>query len=44
MEVFMSRLKTFAKYVVWIILFLILSDILIYYGVNSTYKDIKNKT
>ena len=40
----MSRLKTFAKYVVWIILFWILSDILIYYGVNSTYKDIKNKT
>ena len=40
----MSRLKTFAKYVVWIILFWILSDILIYYGINSTYKDIKNKT
>ena len=39
----MSRLKTFAKYVVWIILFLILSDILIYYGVNSTYKEIKSK-
>ena len=39
----MSRLKTFAKYAIWIILFWILSDILIYYGVNSTYKDIKNK-
>ncbi len=39
----MSRLKTFAKYVVWIILFWILSDILIYYGVNSTYKEIKSK-
>lgn len=39
----MKRLKTFAKYAIWIILFWILSDILIYYGVNSTYKDIKNK-
>ena len=39
----MSRLKTFVKYAIWIILFWILSDILIYYGVNSTYKDIKNK-
>lgn len=39
----MSRLKTFAKYGVWIILFWILSDILIYYGVNSTYKEIKSK-
>lgn len=39
----MSRLKTFAKYVVWIILFWILSDILIYYGVNSTYKNLKIK-
>lgn len=39
----MSRMKTFAKYVVWIILFWILSDILIYYGVNSTYKELKKK-
>ena len=39
----MSTLKTFAKYAIWLILFWILSDILIYYGVNSTYKDIKNK-
>ena len=39
----MSRLKTFAKYAIWLILFWILSDILIYYGINSTYKDIKNK-
>ena len=39
----MSRLKTFAKYAIWIILFWILSDILIYYGVNSTYKEIKSK-
>ncbi len=39
----MSAVKQFAKYVIWIILFWILSDILIYYGLNSTYKDIENK-
>ena len=39
----MSTVKKFAKYVIWIILFWILSDILIYYGLNSTYKDIVNK-
>lgn len=37
----MSRMKTFAKYAMWIILFWILSDILIYFGINSTYKDIE---
>ena len=35
----MDRVKTFAKYAIWVILFWILSDILIYLGVNSTYKD-----
>lgn len=39
----MGTLKQFAKYVIWIILFWVLSDILIYYGLNSTYKDIENK-
>ena len=39
----MSRLKTFAKYAIWLILFWILSDILIYYGVNSTYKNLEIK-
>lgn len=39
----MDRLKTFAKYALWIILFWILSDILIYLGINSTYKDIEQK-
>ena len=39
----MNTLKQFAKYIIWIILFWILSDILIYYGLNSTYKDIENK-
>lgn len=37
----MDRMKTFAKYVIWIILFWIFSDILINIGINSTYKDIK---
>lgn len=37
----MDRLKTFAKYAIWLILFWILSDILIYLGMNSTYKTIK---
>lgn len=39
----MDRMKTFAKYVIWLVLFWILSDILIYFGINSTYKDIKQK-
>lgn len=39
----MSRMKTFAKYAIWLILFWILSDILIYFGINSTYKDIDKK-
>lgn len=39
----MSRMKTFAKYAIWLILFWILSDILIYLGINSTYKDINKK-
>ena len=39
----MDRVKTFAKYAIWIILFWIFSDILIYAGINSTYKDIKAK-
>jgi len=36
----MDTLKKFGKYILWIILFWILSDILIYFGINSTYKDI----
>ena len=39
----MGTMKTFAKYAIWIILFWIFSDILIYAGINSTYKDIKAK-
>jgi hypothetical protein len=39
----MDRLKTFAKYAIWLILFWILSDILIYVGINSTYKDMAQR-
>lgn len=39
----MDKMKRFGKYVLWIILFWIFSDILIYAGINSTYKDIKVK-
>lgn len=39
----MDRLKTFGKYILWIVLFWIFSDILIYAGINSTYKDIYSK-
>ena len=39
----MNTMKKFAKYVIWLILFWILSDILIYLGINSTYKDIEHK-
>lgn len=39
----MSQIKRFGKYIIWIMLFWILSDILIYAGINSTYKDMENK-
>ena len=39
----MDKVKRFAKYVIWIILFCILSDILINVGIDSTYKDMKNR-
>lgn len=39
----MSRMKTLAKYAIWVILFWIFSDILIYIGINSTYKTIRQK-
>ena len=39
----MDRMKTFAKYTIWVILFWILSDILIYYGINTTYKTISRR-
>lgn len=39
----MERVKTLGKYALWIILFWIISDILIYFGINSTYKDIPQR-
>ncbi len=39
----MDRVKTLFKYAIWIILFWILSDVLIYFGINSTYKDIEKR-
>ena len=39
----MGRLKTFRKYVIWIILFYIFTMLLTYIGFNSTYKDIETK-
>ena len=36
-------MKTLFKYGLWIVLFWILSDILIYFGINSTYKDIEQR-
>ena len=39
----MERIKTFGKYALWIMLFWILSDILIHIGLNSTYKNIKQR-
>lgn len=39
----MDTLKRFAKYVLWIILFWIFSDILINVGINSMYKDMERK-
>lgn len=42
----MDTLKRFGKYLLWIILFWIFTDVLIYFGMNSTYKKmhIKNTT
>lgn len=39
----MNTMKKFTKYAIWLILFWILSDILIYFGINSTYKTIEQK-
>ena len=39
----MSTMKRFAKYLLWIVLFWILSDILIYVGINSTYKNMEKR-
>ena len=38
----MNRLKTFRKYIIWIIAFYLFSSLLIYIGLNSRYKGITN--
>ena len=40
----MSRMKTFFKYGIWIILFFIFSELMINVGLNSSYKDMEIKT
>lgn len=37
----MNRLKTFGKYVLWIILFYIFSNILIFFYLNTSYKSLR---
>lgn len=39
----MSRLKTFLKYVIWVVLFFIFSEFLINVSLNSSYNDIERK-
>ena len=39
----MDRIKTFFKYVIWIVLFFIFSEIMINLYLESTYKDIERK-
>ena len=39
----MDRVKTFLKYALWVILFIILSDFLINVGLNSKYEPIERK-
>lgn len=39
----MDRLKTLFKYVLWVVIFIIVSEFLINVGLNSTYKKISRK-
>lgn len=39
----MNRMKTFLKYALWIIVFFIFSEIVIYIGLNSSYKNIERR-
>ena len=40
-EIKMDRMKTFFKYVIWLVLFFVLSEFLINVGLNSSYKDMQ---
>ncbi len=39
----MDRMKTFLKYVIWLVLFIVFSEFIINVGLNSSYKDITRK-
>jgi len=39
----MDRMKTLAKYVIWIVLFYIFSNLMIYLNIESTYQNIGRK-
>lgn len=39
----MDRMKTFLKYILWIVVFFIFSNFLINVGLNSNYRDIERK-
>ena len=39
----MSRMKTFLKYVLWLAIFFVFSEFIIYVGLNSSYRDIERK-
>ena len=39
----MGRLKTFRTYIIWIVAFYIFSSVMIYIGLNATYKNILQK-
>ena len=38
----MGRLKTFRKYIIWIILFYLFTMLMTYIGFNSSYKNIES--
>jgi hypothetical protein len=42
-EVKMDRMKTLAKYVIWLVLFYIFSNLMIYLNIESTYQNIGRK-
>ena len=39
----MSRMKTFLKYVIWLVLFFIISEFLIAVSLNASYRDIERR-
>ena len=39
----MDRMKTLAKYVIWLVLFYIFSNLMIYLNIESTYQNIGRK-